>query len=399
MKILVVDDDIVARKVLGAFLKQSNYEMQIVEDGHSAFRALTAPGAPLIAIVDWVMPDLTGPELCTKLRQHDFPVQPYLLMLSGRKEKSDIAIALDAGADDFISKPFNIQETQARLRVAVRAIERQLALRRQLDQLREQLRMQRALARSSRNSAQPGSTDDARPIGLGALEFHQLDTIVGSALQRIGLMETPLRQSIAPRALEIVAWTSLLLLKERQWVDLFLEIEDASLSRLMAQAGGDANAPAIKREAFAATFHTALRDALLAALRTMGVDVEAPLPTRALTGSDGSPRLPEEVLHRHPYQAGDGEFTLSFAAQRCPLREKTTGQLQLLDVLAQPYPPASTHQVPLLRAGVVLNEQLIEKLQLFTNATAVEVPPILVHTPSPVALHYQLHSTTAMLNA
>jgi CheY-like chemotaxis protein len=151
--------------------------MQLVEDGLSAFRALTAPDAAPIAIIDWMMPDLTGPELCAKLRKHDPAFQPYLIILSGRKEKADIV-------------------------------------------------------------------------------------------------------------------------------------------------------------------------------------------------------------------------TFAIETQPSPLAQKTTEQLQLFDILARPYPPADTHQVPLLRGGVALKESVIEKLRLFTQAAA-DAPPILVHRPSAMALHHHARETAA----
>lgn len=139
MKILVVDDGAVTRRVLDTFLKQSGHEVVVVEDGPAAFSALTAPDAPHVAIIDWMMPDITGPELCTKLCAHPFAIRPYLLILTGRNEKRDIVAALDAGADDFISKPFNIEEMQARLRVAERHVRLQLHYQRRLAELEEKL--------------------------------------------------------------------------------------------------------------------------------------------------------------------------------------------------------------------------------------------------------------------
>src|SRR5690606_37521390 len=168
--------------------------------------------------------------------------QPYLLMLSSRKEKSDSVTALDAGADDFISKPFNIQETQARLRVAVRAIERQQALRRHIAELQEQIRVQRSLLRSGPSTVSSphfAGAQDLRPIGLGELDFQQFDAAVAKAFERIEIADVPVRQPTAPRALEIVAWTSFLLHKEAQWVDMFLEIDEASLPMLMIAGSGE----------------------------------------------------------------------------------------------------------------------------------------------------------------
>ncbi len=397
MKVLVVDDDVIARKVLGAFLKQSNYEMSIVEDGQSAFRALTAPDAPLVAIIDWMMPDISGPELCAKLRQHDFAVQPYLLMLSGRKEKTDIAAALDAGADDFISKPFNIQEMQARLRVATRSVQRQLDLLLQLNELRAELEKARSSqpASAASSPAAPSaeietSSSAVEPprTGMTLLEDYQIDIIVAGALRHAGQIDTPRRLACLNETQTRVAWAGILLVKEETWVDLFVEINPASAQMFLAQARGTSSQHRNPLD-YCATFQNSLRDSLASVLRAMGCEIQTPLPTSAIRDHARTLPLGESRIERHPYRVGDVEFTFAFVEYPCPLREKSTDQLQLCDVLAQPYPPANTHRVPLLRAGVVLKEQFIEKLQDFASATATEVPPVLVHTPSPVALHFK----------
>jgi sigma-B regulation protein RsbU (phosphoserine phosphatase) len=123
MKILVVDDDRIARKVLRAFLEEANYEVLVAEDGRSAIDMLLGGDAPPIVILDWVMPGMSGPEVCAKLRASRLKTRPYVLMLSAKTDKAEVVAGLDAGADDFLSKPFNLGELLARLRVAQRMIE------------------------------------------------------------------------------------------------------------------------------------------------------------------------------------------------------------------------------------------------------------------------------------
>ena len=121
----------------------------------------------------------------------------------------------------------------------------------------------------------------------------------------------------------------------------------------------------------------------------MGTEVLAPMASRALSPAD-APDIPfeEDFVQRHHYQIGNVTLTLTLMAEACPLRGKTTAQLQLCDVLAKPYPPAETHCVPLLRSGVVLTEMVINKLELFMHGADDQMPPVLVHTPSALALHY-----------
>jgi DNA-binding response OmpR family regulator len=381
MKVLVVDDDPIARKVLDAFLKQSCCDVQMVEDSHRALCAMLAPDAPHIAIIDWMMPHLTGPELCAKLREHDFEIQPYLLMLSARKEKGDIAAALDAGADDFLTKPFNIMETQARLRVAEKSIQRQLVLRRRITELEQALEAQRSLI-----PPEPPTLPGKPEIRLDALKSEQLDTVLAAALRHSGQRDTPRHTSTPGSGSRIVAWTGLLAVRDEIWVDLMLEANPASMAALFEQAQGRKPASGELAE-FIITVQTAIHEAMRSVLRASGQDVLTPLLPLVTTGADPFSRDVGMLVERHHYKVGAATLTLVAAAQACPLRHKAAERLRLFDVLARAYPPSDTHHVPLLHSGVVLNEHFIDKLKLFTQGSA-DVPPVLVYTPSSVALHY-----------
>lgn len=390
MKVLVVDDDSVARKVLGAFLKQSCYDVVMMEDGHSALRALTAPDAPHIAIVDWMMPDLTGTELCAKLRAHPFTIQPYIIIISGRKEKSDIVTALDAGANDFIVKPFNIQETQARLRVAERAINAHLDLHRRITELKSALAQELAQPKKAAPEVVPPPRPDAQTSALlPALEADQIDTVIASAMRHCGQFDAPRRIEFGTTQARPVAWAGFLAPKQQLWIDLLLEANDANLRTLHRQsteATTDAEADSSK---LVQRLMAATRDALASVFRATNEPVTSPLPVQLVRARYAPcPPLSSDSAVRHHYSVGEAKVTLTVAVHPCPLEEKDSEQLQVFDILAEAYPPANTHRVPLLPGRVALTEGFIEKLRQYARAAVVDVPPIRVHEPSSVALHY-----------
>ncbi len=391
MTILVADDDPVARKVLSTFLRQSNYDVVVAEDGLSALRVMTEPGAPQIAVLDWMMPGLSGPELCTKLRQHTFEIQPYLLILTSRKEKSDLAAALDAGADDFISKPFNILELQARLRLAMRHLQQQTELRNRIAELERQLaagRGQPAQPAAEAAPAAPEISEPARPTGVAALEKHQIDTVVAGAMRHCGEPNMPFRMAQGNPQARVVAWASLLLTKEQQWLDMFLEVDDASRRQLCSNFGYEQPDRDAARS-ICSRMQLSLRESLRSVLQAMGGEVMAPLPVHALGYPERlNPLLTEEPALRHHYKLGSAIVTVTFVTHASPRLEKAAGQLRPFDLLAEAYPPATTHQVPLLHAGVVLKENLIEKLREFSELTVGEVPAVPVHSPSPLSRHF-----------
>ncbi len=132
MRILIADDSIVGRHLLEATLRKWGYEVIVACDGAEAWDILQRDSAPSIAILDWVMPLLTGPEVCRKVRlkQGQEPYT-YILLLTSKNMKEDLIEGMDSGADDYITKPFDQHELQVRLRAGTRIVNLQQELRRQ----------------------------------------------------------------------------------------------------------------------------------------------------------------------------------------------------------------------------------------------------------------------------
>ena len=138
-RVLIADDDVIARRFLESAVSRSGYEVTAVSSGDEAWRVLSSRDVPTIAVLDWMMPGLTGVELCEKVRAANLPVPPYLIVLTSRGETGDIVEALRAGADDHITKPFEIAELRARLAVGVRIVALQQQLTERVQSLEEAL--------------------------------------------------------------------------------------------------------------------------------------------------------------------------------------------------------------------------------------------------------------------
>jgi DNA-binding response OmpR family regulator len=137
MRILIADDDSASRIVLATFLERLGYEVVAAEDGLSAWRLLQLANAPRLAILDLMMPGIDGLELVRRVREVPSMLPPYLIMLSTRSEKVDIVAGLDAGANDYVAKPFDHGELRARVEVGRRMVEMRSELAAKIEQLRQ----------------------------------------------------------------------------------------------------------------------------------------------------------------------------------------------------------------------------------------------------------------------
>ena len=138
MKILIADDSSVSRHLLGSMVKKWGYDVISASDGTQAWEVLSRPDAPRLAILDWMMPGLAGPEVCEKVRGKGGDSYIYILLLTGRTQKEDVIEGMTAGADDYVVKPFDQQELRVRLRAGRRIVELQDELLSAKEELRQQ---------------------------------------------------------------------------------------------------------------------------------------------------------------------------------------------------------------------------------------------------------------------
>jgi two-component system, cell cycle response regulator len=122
-RVLIADDDRISCTLLGSLLTKWGYQTEIVYNGVDAQRELLKPDAPRLAILDWMMPGLDGTQVIQALRAIHRESYTYVLLLTSKGQKEDILEGLDAGADDYLKKPFDAQELRARLRVGGRILD------------------------------------------------------------------------------------------------------------------------------------------------------------------------------------------------------------------------------------------------------------------------------------
>ena len=125
MRILIAEDDPAFRKLLQKILSEWGYEVVVAQDGSEACQILLSENAPKLAILDWKMPGMEGPQICRKLRQERQEPYIYVILLTAQRRDEDLVIGMEAGADDYVLKPFKLHELRVRLRSGRRLIELQ----------------------------------------------------------------------------------------------------------------------------------------------------------------------------------------------------------------------------------------------------------------------------------
>jgi DNA-binding response OmpR family regulator len=146
MKILIAEDDSVSRRLLQAALAKWGYRVLVAADGQEAWQILQQEPPPSLLILDWLMPGMDGVEICRKVRALPAYQSAYIILLTGKTSKEDVINGLDAGADDYVTKPFDPGELRARVSVGVRVAQLQLNLAERVRELEAALAQVKTLS-------------------------------------------------------------------------------------------------------------------------------------------------------------------------------------------------------------------------------------------------------------
>jgi len=187
--VLVAEDNAIMQSVLRAMLTWWGFHPVMAADGDEAWRILQSVDAPRLAIIDWLMPGMDGPELCRRVRSSEAGGHTYLMLLTVRNSSADIVSGLDAGANDYLTKPFNAQELRARLRAGRRIVQVQEELeaaRTEVENLRKADALTGVLNRASIIHALDRELAAGRNVAVLLTAIDRLRHINGSFGRRAG---------------------------------------------------------------------------------------------------------------------------------------------------------------------------------------------------------------------
>lgn len=402
MKILLADDDIIARTMVNATLKRAGYEAEHVTDGKAALAALRIESGPRIAILDWMMPGMSGLEVCQAIRNNPGKGYIYIILLSGKSESDEVVSGLDAGADDYIIKPFEQHRFLARIRVAERVLkvhqvlidtiaEQEILLRRH-NLLGDVLHKQMLPAERTQIVPSPFYTEpEPTHFSSKTQNFKTLtevDQLFARVIAQMGI--SPLtskdpESAAAPQEMDLVGCTSVYIPNSGVWLDIVLEMDQPSALAMGLAVLGTLDVCDKDVLDLLGEILSLFQRSLKAKGTHGGSDVMAPFVPKARLRSEFTdlPKHGENYgrwLLSHP----SIDFRVTISETSSAVVSKKCAALQLLDVVAEQVMMPDKPGALCVEKGAVLNDFNIRKI-LQASRTAPKDWSIKVVGPSLLA--------------
>ena len=398
MKILLADDDEISRKIIASFLARFGYESLVVQNGAEAWEILQTSAAPPLAICDWMMPRMTGPEVCARLRAIKQPVRTYVILLSSRNSKLDIVKGLDAGADEYIVKPCDLTELQARLRVALRALKYEEQLRKTIAEYDALIRRHTMLGEIAGQQV-AAQSPLASPAALAVpttvaapAAAPDLGAWLCEALREIGLGKAQL--DLAPPPAGEADFSVLLpvyLKRDAVWVDMRLDITRGGAHALCrAVLRRSANSEHELLGVLAEAVHLLLGARSLAPVK-QALGLVPVLPPVAARG-DALPKLAGGAMRRCALQLPELVVQVTLRSTPAMVKRKAFAQLQPGDLVVETVSAGRQAEDAVLTAGDLINSHRLGLLAALPRAEVQGVNVSVVEAPESIQSHLRLGS-------
>lgn len=405
MKVLVIDDDPNAQRILKLLLQSAGFDPLGCASAEEGLIIARGESSPRIIICDWRVGGIDAPLFCRRLREAKPPFRPFLYVISNRTGKEEIAQALDAGADDYLAKPFNLLEVQARLRAATRLLQHQADLQRQVEeaaanternQLLGEMLSQRSSSKISnilQNSAATVTAvqQSSPPRKAGDFSSYDIRYMCAATLMEMKLALEDTTARMAPpnlRSAEFCAWIPLLLPAEQLWMDLLLggcmsdaaALFERSLQRKPENYKETLGFLSELLRIMANGFHRSLQLQDPQTVSPVGPRATQPILSKSM------PFIPQGTKS-HDLIIDGCRLTLTFIHHSCPRTEVEPGGLREFDYLGEALPPAQVTAIPLFKKGSIMGRRFVDKLREQAELTRFDYVAT-VHRPSPMGRYF-----------
>jgi phosphoserine phosphatase RsbU/P len=380
MKVLVADDTTSQRRLLVGLLRELNLETVEASTGAEALDHLLRVDGPSVALIDWEMPNLSGVEVCAKVREATLQIRPHLILVTGRSERTDVVKALEAGADDYLTKPPHPAELQARVQVGLRNVQLQQELQVRIKELEATLRRLDVVGGLAAQAPQQGGKGAARQGALRP-QLEALDAVRGlperfaSVLGNLG----PASSAATP---ELWAHLALALPKQAAWLDVTLEVSRALAAAAVQKLSGQAATSDQALLDCVSDVMTLVMRGFQQQLETHGVEVLKPISARGFVGSLATPSTSHQVQLAH------GGWKLQLFETPTEVSAQRFSELNAGSMLVKSLTPPKMPDVEVLAKGTVLKPSYLVRAGSFFRGEAAQTE-ISVMSASGFALQHR----------
>ena len=394
-RILMAEDDPTSRVVLRQTLARAGYDIVVAKDGEAAWASWQSSPDTQLVVLDWDMPGLTGLEVCRRIRKASPKRYVYVLLLTGKTESPEIVAGLDAGADDYLTKPYHPDELAARLRVGERLLRLQNENLRYQEEMENLLRrhdlLGQILCHTSAPQDAPSATPDAAPDAseanagnaedvavsvqrdfspdvAGLRPVTSFDRTIIHAAARMGLgPPEPFGARDASATGGFASISSVWVKPLCTWLDLELELDRASAVALGLRLLGTLEIEEREMVNLLCELHGIVQSFWMSAFQKEGIAVLAPLAPTALEVPRGEQARPSKRYGRYDMAFAGVRLSATILEHTAPVLTKDCAQLQVGDVLAAAVPGLATKE---FHAGRLLDGPGLRRfLQIAADAT------------------------------
>jgi CheY-like chemotaxis protein len=365
-KVLVAEDSTTQRKLLTALLQQLSLEPIEAVDGKEALDHLLRPDGPRLALIDWEMPGFSGVEVCKKVRESNLSIRPHLILVTGRSERSDVVQALEAGADDYLTKPPYPAELQARVQVGLRNVTLQNELKQRIEQLEGALRRLEVVGGVAAQSTGKTSVIGARREGNLRPELEVLDAVRALPQRFASVLMSFKGPQGASEPAELWAHLSLALPAQGAWLDVTLAVSRRLAGEAFNRLSGNLATSDQSLLDGVSDVLTLVMRGFQEQLEELGIAVLKPLASRAFVGSIAVPEAP------HRLKLEEAGWTLNVVQTAAPVRSAKFQELGAGTVLIHPLSPPKLPDVEVLAKGTILKPSYLSRASAFFRGDAAQ---------------------------
>ena len=393
MRILLADDDAIARTIVKAALKKGGYEVDAVHDGAAVINALKADVGPRILILDWMMPGMSGPEVCQAIRTNPGKSYVYVILLTSKSDRNEIIGGLDAGADDYIIKPFDQDQFHARIRVAERVLRVHQNLIDIIDEQEMLLRRHNLLGDMLHKQELPASkTQQLEAVSLSAKPLpathfsnkiqnfgviSEIDQVFARIFAQMGVSPVEWREpaeSVANGNPDFVSCTSLYIPQSGIWLDVLLEMDQPSTLAMGLAVIGTLDVTEKDMLDMLGETLNLFQRSMKAKAASENIDIMVPFMPKAKPRSEFGEFAARGVNFGHwflAHQSIDCKITVS--EHPSPSNLKKSAMLQPLSLVLETVPQPDRPGYACLEKGALLNEMNIRKVQQIAKASNKDI--------------------------